>query len=768
LPVAVDAEPEEISMIRSLLNMSRKPIFLIALVISACGVGAYTFGLYFIDIIELKTVDLRFNLRGTVTPGPEVVLAVIDEKSLDNEGKWVWPRWKLARLVDKLSLAGAKVIAFDIGFHEPDDQRVLQAIKTIRADLGDTGETDSLALYFNQLQAGADNDHLLARAMETSRARVVLGWFFHMQADADSVRHLGQDQIKAYEERLRSARYLYTHSDFNVEPDLAYISRIAAPEPNIDRLSKATPWAGFFNFEPDIDGVVRWMPSVLQFNGNLYAPLSLMALSAYWEEPLHLEIGEHGEVIATCIGDRICAPTDEHGRIMINYRGKANTFKYLSVTDILNDRVPGPLLKDKIVLVGATATGTYDLTVTPVSAKFPGPEIHVNVIDSILAGDFVEQPGYFNLMNVTAIIVCGLLLGAALSRFGMVGGAVATLVFMVGYIYLCLTLFSKLGLVINMVYPLLVMTAIYVGTTAFKYFIEEGKKRFIQNTFSRYLAPTVVQQLIESPEKIELGGEQRDITAFFSDVQGFTGISEKLSPTELVELLNQFLTEMTDIILKNNGTVDKFEGDAIIAFFGAPNILENHGQTATLACIDMQLRMAALRKQWRQSGKPELHMRIGLCSGPAVVGNMGSKNRMDYTMMGDTVNTAARLEGANKVYGTYTMVGEATKRMLDSSILLREIDSIAVVGRQEPIQVYEPIGRREDLDSRTIRIIDGYAKGLAAYRERLWQEAQGHFRQLLVEAPDDGPGKTMLARCRQFEMDPPAPDWQGAFSLSSK
>ncbi|MBU4388541.1 MAG: adenylate/guanylate cyclase domain-containing protein, partial [Proteobacteria bacterium] len=273
---------------------------------------------------------------------------------------------------------------------------------------------------------------------------------------------------------------------------------------------------------------------------------------------------------------------------------------------------------------------------------------------------------------------------------------------------------------------------------------------------------------IDSPEKLVLGGEQRVITAFFSDVQGFTSISESLTPHELVELLNEFLTEMTDIILNNEGTVDKFEGDAIIAFFGAPNYLENQAEVACKSCVEMQKRLAELRIKWKESNKPELKMRIGLCTGSAVVGNMGSKNRMDYTMMGDTVNTAARLEGVNKIYGIYTLISETTYESGGKGFLTREIDSIKVVGKKEPVSIYELIGFSDDNNEKMQKITGLYSKGLNAYRNRNWEKAVEFFKDVLEVAPDDGPSITMLARCKEFILNPPEKDWDGSFSMKTK
>ncbi len=749
--------------------LTRHPVMMITCFITAMVSLIYFFPFEFIEIIDLKTIDLRFQLRGERKPLPEVVIAAIDEKSLDQEGRWVWPRWKIAALVDRLSEAGVRVIAFDIGFNEPDDQRVIQAIDQIQskaANLDSCGV--QLNSYLEELKSNADNDRLLATAIQNAKAKVVLGWFFHIANDVKDIQHLDAAESASKEEDIRLSRYQYAQSSSaGVDLDLEKLLKIF-PEPVIRPFSEAAGYTGYFNFSQDSDGITRRMPTVMQYNGKCYAPLSLIALSAYYGMPLHLEIGSFGEVLSACIGDRVCIPTDDEGHMMINYRGKDHLFPYISVTDILHGRVPVEELRDKIVIVGATAVATSDVKSTPVSTSFPGPEIHATVIDSILAEDFLYRPSYYQALNVLIILLCGLVLGFFLTRAGVIAGAVTGMIMMTGYLFLGVLLFCSFGSVLSLGYPVLVIVLVYVGVTAYKYFVEEGKKRFIQNTFSKYLAPTVVKQLIESPDKVELGGEQRDITAFFSDVQGFTSISENLSPQALVELLNEFLTEMTDIILQHEGTVDKFEGDAIIAFFGAPNVLENHAQTATSACIEMQARLITLRKDWLDKGWPELNMRIGLCSGLAVVGNMGSKNRMDYTMMGDTVNTAARLEGVNKIYGVYMLISESTRERLDSRIVCREIDSIHVVGKQKSITIFEPLGFQESVSRQTMELVSLYAAGLSAYRSKDWQGAIAFFRKALENEPEDGPSKTMLNRSEAYQQKPPPADWIGAFSMSSK
>ncbi len=745
---------------------SRLKPLLISLIVISVGIFAYMSSVPFLEFMELKTVDLRFKSRGEILPRQDVVLAVIDEKSISQEGKWVWPRSKMADIVKKLSAAGAKIIAFDIGFLEADEshKKIIQTIKNIKNEFRDRDLRDiGFENYLKSLEIQKDNDKLLADAIKNSSAKVILGYFFHTESEMPD--HIDKEHLRTHRENIRGSQYKLVRYPPGELPDVI-LNTASAPQSNIKVISDSTNYSGFFNMFPDRDGVVRWMPGVIKFGEDLYAPLSLMAVSAYRNTPLLVKMAEYG-IEAVQIGS-LTIPVDEKGQILINYRGEEKTFPHYPVTDILNGTVPDDDLRDKIVFVGVTAVGIYDMRVTPLGTVFPGVEIHANIADSILAEDFVQQPAGLAVFDFIGIIVAGLFLGIVLPRAGVISGAVIALCLFISYISLCQYFFSHKGLVFNLVYPLSVIILVYITITVYKYFTESKQKKFIKSAFSTYLAPSVVENLIKSPEKLVLGGEKRIITAFFSDVQGFTSISEKLLPEELVELLNEFLTEMTDILLNYKGTVDKFEGDAIIAFFGAPNDLDNQAEAACMACVDMQKRLTQLRAGWKKQGKPELKMRVGLYTGSAVVGNMGSKNRMDYTMMGDTVNTAARLEGVNKIYGIYTLIGETTRDAAGKRIVMREIDSINVVGKKEPVTIYQPMGYREDTDEQTIETMGHYANGLSAYRNRDWSSAILFFKAALDVTSDDGPAKTMLARCEELRKTPPAEDWNGVFTMKTK
>ncbi|MBW1860166.1 MAG: CHASE2 domain-containing protein, partial [Deltaproteobacteria bacterium] len=728
------------------------------------GMIAYYWGVPFLELMELKTLDLRFHSRGPVSPGPEVVLAVVDEKSLEEQGKWMWPRSKFAELVRILSDSGARVIAFDIGFLEPDKSSTVEAVTGFEEAVEGLGiKNDQLTAYLTQVKQEADNDLILAEAIRESKAKVVLGYFFQMSAEG--FEHLDDGAIEAHIDNAITSEVSVKFKSKQAQS--VTIEETFMPQSNIEVLAGATRYSGYFNMFPDIDGSVRWVPLVLRCREYHYGPLAVQTLRAYTGRIPKVVIAEYG-VHEIEIGKKLPVPTNEQGRFLVNYRGPGRTFPHIPITDILHHRVPPETFADKIVVVGATAIGIYDVRVTPFDNVFPGPEIHANVIDNVLHQDFLERPEWARLFDLAAILLVGLVLGLLLPRLRALPGTAFAVGTLISYILLCQYLFNHHGDWLNVVYPVTVLILVYVSLTAYKYLSEERKKKFIKDAFSTYLAPAIVEQLIKDPDKLVLGGEDRVITAFFSDVQDFTAISEALTAEEVVELLNEFLTEMTDIILGYEGTIDKFEGDAIIAFFGAPTILEDHAVKACKACIDMQTRLAELRTKWLAEKRPALKMRIGLNTGSAIVGNMGSRNKMDYTMMGDTVNTAARLEGVNKVYETFTMISNATYTPAKNGIFVRELDSVTVVGKEEPVGVYELLGYPDEIDDVLRSVVELYAKGLGSYRNRNWDEAISHFSAALSANPLDGPSQTMLSRCKDFKVGPPGKDWNGAFMMATK
>jgi adenylate cyclase len=755
------------------------------------GIGAYLWGVPFLDLMELKTLDLRFLSRGPLPPGSEVVLAVIDEKSLEEQGKWIWPRSKFADLVRILSESGAKVIAFDVGFLEPDKNSTVQAVNDFEDVVKGLGiKDDQLNDYLNQARQRADNDLIFAQAIKASKARVVLGYFFQMTPEG--LEHVDEDIIKAHIKNVRTSRY----SMIRYKSDQAQGVRLQeafVPQSNIRIVARSTRYSGYFNMFPDQDGCVRWVPLLVRCQKNLYAPLSVQAIRAYTGRSPTPVIADYG-VQEIKIG-KLRIPTNEIGRVMVNYRGGPKSFPHISITDILHHRTPPETIKDKIVLVGATAIGIYDMRVAPFSNVFPGPEIHANVIDNILHQDFLHRPNWAAIFDLAAIAAIGLILGFLLPRFRALPGTAVVIGLLVTYILLCQYLFSHLGAWLNIVYPVTVLI-----------------KKFLHATFASYLAPELIEDMFNTKSMPELGGEARTITAYFTDIQGFSTFSEKLTAHQLVELLNEYLSAMTDILINEKGTLDKYEGDAIIAFFGAPINLPDHALRACRVAVAMQNTLSQLRQKWgHEKQSPEepdrnsknlppeewipgdkwpkivhqMKMRIGINSGEIVVGNMGSSMRMNYTMMGDPVNIAARLEAAGKQYGVYTLVSEYTlgvefndngekKRIMDM-VEARMIDNITVVGKSEPVKVYEVCamkGGLTDQDEELFRVFD---EGMQHYLKMEWDEAIAKFREALkIEPVPDSkitPSEVYIQRCETYKENPPvAPGekWDGVFRLTRK
>lgn len=464
----------------------------------------------------------------------------------------------------------------------------------------------------------------------------------------------------------------------------------------------------------------------------------------------------------------IIIPVTERGDFLINYYGPNGTFKYISATDVISGNVPKEDLKGKIVLIGATATATHDLHTTSYGPLNPGVEIHATVIENIINRDYLQRPAWIPMLDISITIGVGLLLGLIGLYFKAFATALLLLVGIGGYMATDYLLFSRYGLSVNSVYPVFIQIFVYFSITLYRFMFEEKEKRFIKEAFSQYLAPAVVDRLVDNPQLLKLGGERKVLTAFFSDVAGFSSIAEQLEAEELVDLLNMYLTDMTEIIIKYEGTVDKYEGDAIIAFFGAPLSFEDHAARTCLAAIDMQKRLAELREKWKRDGKHQLFMRIGMNTGQVVVGNMGSINRMDYTMMGDSVNLAARLEGVNKQYQTSTMISQFTYEMAKNDIEARELDSIRVVGKKEPIKIYELLGRKGEMDDFVRLILPHFQKGLEHYKNRQWEEGILCFEKALNLYEDDGPSLTYFERCITFQNHPPPPDWDGVFAMRTK
>ncbi|MFA4910702.1 MAG: adenylate/guanylate cyclase domain-containing protein [Desulfobacteria bacterium] len=737
--------------------------FKISLFITVMVITVYFIGVPFLDLMELKALDLRFISRGSVKPGSEVVIAAIDEKSLDELGRWPWSRKKIARLIDTLTRYEVRSIGFDIVFAEPDENSDLEGAAFFKKKVEELRITDrELMEYISTAEREADNDEILAKAIKRSN-RAILGYFFH--TSKKGLEHLKEGGMDIEFKNILPSKYPSVRHQSN-EAKKVSLTEAYAVESNLKKLSIAAKGSGYFNIFPDGDGTVRWCPLVVQYKDQFFPPLSLRVLHHYLGSPLlSLKIADYG-IDGVQVGG-IMIPTDEKGRTLINYAGPQKTFPHYSIADILGDRIPASALKDKIVLVGATATGIYDMRVTPFSSVYPGIEIHANIIDSILRQNFLMRPEWTVVVDILFILGLGLLLGFILPKLKAVWGALTAVLFFFSFFILNRYLFVDKGVWINIVYPFLTLLLVYIGVTIFRYMTEEREKKKIKGAFHYYLTASVINEMLKNPEKLKLGGEKKDLTVLFSDIRGFTTISEGLSPEMLVKLLNEYLTVMTDIVFKYDGLLDKYMGDAIMAVYGAPLDQEDHAERACYTALDMMDELKVLQAKWEAEGTPRINIGIGVNSGPMVVGNMGSQRRFDYTVMGDSVNLSSRLEGANKQYSTNIIIGEVTYEKVRDKFFCRELDSVRVKGKDLPVKIYELVGRNGVSDE-VKNVICLFHRGLEEYKGRKWQEATETFNKVLDLKPDDYPSKLYVERSKDLMEAPPPEDWDGVFTMKTK
>ena len=739
----------------------------IAIFVVLIALALFLFDFQFLQLVELKTLDLRIASRGELKPGTETVIAVIDEKSLSELGRWPWPRTTIARLVTQLKKGGAKAVGFDIVFSEQDINTNLKTIDALSAEMKKSGVSDAGVInLLRRKRAGADTDAILSAAIKKAE-NVTLGYFFHFprKASDKELEHVTAEKIAENAARIENSRYAMINSTTG-KPSVAYLPHAFAPEANISVLSKVAQNSGYFNMLPDGDGSYRWSPLVIAFQNNYYASLAVSLVQAYYDFPaLALNLEPYGAK-SIVIGD-IEVPTKESGQLLINYLGPPRTFPHYSISEILSGKIPPDTFRDKIVLVGATAVGIYDLRVTPFSSTFPGVEIHATVIDNILHQNFLIHSSLIRFFDICAIIIFGLIIGLLIPRLRPVTGMIVAFVMIAAFVVMNFFAFFKFNTWLNLVYPVLTMATIYLGITIYHYFKEEREKKKIRGAFQYYLTASVINEMLKDPDKLKLGGDKKDLTVLFSDIRGFTTISEKLTPEELVRLLNEYLTTMTNQVFQYEGLLDKYMGDAIMAVFGAPLDQPDHARRACLTALAMMKELHKLQEKWRAEGRPAFDIGVGVNSGDMVVGNMGSEMRFDYTVMGDMVNLGSRLEGTNKEYGTNIIISEFTYEKVKDAMCCRELDGVRVKGKIKPVKIYELLGEKQD-EPNFKDLMEGFAKGLALYREGKWDEAIAAFQSVLAFRPDDYPSKMYVERCKNLKENPPAQPWDGVFVMTKK
>lgn len=604
--------------------------------------------------IEAKTLDLRQYIRNVlIAPqrADNIVIVTVDERSIAAIGRWPWSRTKLAELIDVISSGEPKVVGVDILLSESE---------------------------------GPKQDEALGKAIENA-GNVVLATVFLTLTDT------GGKVTKEKPDYLWEQAFMDVKSTQDIPWKNWMFSADSVLAP-VDAIARGAQIGSVFT-QPDRDGVLRWEVLALQYDGDFYPSMPLQV--ARIAKGLKMEdmslLGGSGVMLGK---ERV--DTDLSSRILLNYRGGTGSFKYISATDLLSGTVKPDVLKDKIVLLGTSAIATYDQKVTPLSANMPGVEKNATVVDNILALSYLRRsPG---LIEMAFTLITALALTVAFQRLQALGGALLAVELVIGYCVFAFYMLASKNMWINITYPIANMIVIFTAQGTARFFLEEMKARQIRHMFSSYVSAKVVEALIENPEKARLGGERKEVTVMFSDVAGFTSISEKLQPEEVVSLLNEYFKTMTDVIFRWDGTFDKIVGDEIMAFWGAPVDQPDHPELAVRCALDMLNKLEALREKWRSEGKPLIDMGIGLNTGVVLVGNIGAEDKkMDYTIMGDHVNAGARVEALTRKYNAKLLITHFTYERIKEHIASGRIghvnvefkDDVKVKGKEISLGVYE-------------------------------------------------------------------------------
>lgn len=721
------------------------------LILISCVVF-YSFGNqkpFVLKSLDNQIMDIMFNIRGPVPDSGQVIIVDIDEKSLTHFGQWPWPRNLLADLTTHLFKNGARVVGFDIVFAEKDRASPVYFFKNLDEDIKGQIPKNTLADIFKK--PSLDYDTLFGQAL--SKGPSVLGYAFQMKKDFLKL----EDQVPFPSSIIKITPDTLNFQNLSLIP--AYRAIINHPSVSMAQSE------GFFNVFEDPFGTTRKVPLLMEMDHIPYPSLALEIYRIGTANPvLTIQASDkiktpQNTILGIHIGNQFI-PTDSFGQLSINFRGPAHTFTYISALDVLT-KPDVPAIKDKFVLIGSSAVGLFDLKTTPLSNVIPGTEINANIIDNLIQSDPFTYDRYTEIgLTYFLIISGGLLISLLLSTIGpAVGsfGAFAFLSFVLAYNYYHFFLNNRH---VGIAYPILTCVGIVFFITVFNAFRERKTKRFIHKAFSHYVAPDVVTHLIKNPETLSLKGEERELTVLFLDIRGFTSLSENMTSRELGNFMNDFLSRISHIIIKNDGTVDKFIGDAVMAFWGAPKSDPYHAYKAVHAALDIKTELARLDTHNYSNTIPRIQVGIGINSGVVSVGNFGSKERFDYTVMGDNVNLASRLEGANKNYGTTILISEATRKMTDQNFFCRYVDKVAVKGRQKPVDVYEPLSIGQP-SAELVQEVTLFEKGIKAYQQQDFQGALAIIDKLHAASPSQL-YQSYIDRIHGFIKYPPQFKWDGS------
>lgn len=701
--------------------------------------------------LEWIVYDLRMNAYLPDKPkvSSQIVIVDIDDKSLFREGHWPWPRNKLARLVDNLFANGAIVVAFDMVFPESEPNAADTAIDIIREVY--PGFSNLPADKLEQVRASHDNDMVFANSLKNRD--IVLGYILRGNNPQQSGALPAPLKLKTPVSRNALSLIMSSHVS------------------NIDIIQNAAPNSGFITVFPDIDGTIRRYPLLLRYQGKLFPSLALEVARMYYVlDALELKtsyIGKQETIEKIRVGDYEII-TDGAGRVNIPYIASDNAFNYISATSILNNAVDRKDIENRIVLIGTTAEGLYDLRSTPVASIFPGIEIQATTIAAILNKSFPYKPSWVEGADFIIVLALGMILAVVLPLMSPLILIGFILSFISGLVVLNFWMWSSFNLVLSLASYLILIMLLGVFNLAHGFLREALSRHQLKSMFGQYVPPMLVEEMSSEPENYSFEGESREMTVLFADIRNFTAISESMPANRLKKLLNDFFTPMTRIIFNNRGTIDKYVGDMIMAFWGAPLRDEQHALHATRTALEMLEEVERLKPVFREAGYPEINIGIGINSGIMNVGDMGSQYRRSYTVIGDSVNLASRLESLTKHYGVNLIVSETTRNLIEEYMFFH-LDLVQVKGKTEAVHIYQPMCLKETTgDEQQLELVQ-HEEALQAYLQQDWARAEQLFNHLLSK---DTAYNTLyriyIDRIHTLKEQPLPKDWNGVYERRQK
>ncbi len=704
----------------------------------------------FIKSLEYMAYDTRLEISMPRKLDDRIVLIEIDEKSLSEIGRWPWNRSVMAHLVDKLfDTYHIDLLGIDVVFPEPDNSSGLKQLQMLAK--GPLKNSKDFLSTLKKLEKTLDYDNLFAQSLKNRR--VVLGYSFG-----------GNSKVGKLPKPLISEEELPVHS----YKATGYAANLAAFQDN-------ALTAGHFTIIPDTDGIVRRIPMLYNYNGDFYQSFSLaIAWAALGSPEIQFSLATHGDASFHLeflqLGNRQI-PVDEYIQSLIPFRGKSGHYPYISASDILSGHITDQdkaILNNKIVLLGTSAQGLSDLRATPIQENLPGLEIHANLISGILDENIMSAPDSVIGLEIILLIIIGVLMIIVLPLLAPLTATIATVAIFGSIFLVNMLIWNKLQLVLPLATIFLLIWTLFLFNMSYGYIIESSNKRQLNKLFGQYVPPELVNEMNKNPgKKFSMECENKTLTVLFSDIRGFTTLSEGLNPKQLSQLMNEYLTPMTRIIHQHRGTIDKYMGDAIMAFWGAPLDEPQHARYALNAAMAMLKHLEIMQAEMKAKGWPEIKIGVGLNTGQMSVGNMGSEFRMAYTVLGDAVNLGSRLEGLTKQYGVAIIVSETTKCAVPE-YLYRKLDSVKVKGKDEAVNIYEPIGKAEELDDNVKQEINAYEQALKYYRQQQWIAAKQAFAKLCTQNPKCFLYQLYAERVETFIANPPPENWDGVYIHTTK